>query len=473
MNMTRGRNSTGPVQVKTFRLNMKGRFLMTIHDFAVRITGPMRPCRPLLIQAMYVCCFLLAPSFSTAAGEEILLQVGSFSVSGDSFAMNYYRTLEEQGSPEDLDRRVEDTLRDLREQLVLASAGREAGLEEDPSVARLLASLRSRLLSEVYLEKHVVEPARAAARHLAADGAEMSEDELFSRERESRMRQAVDEALAAAGLSVDEEALAAAVEGKVEDAVVARIGDDEIRYSDLVPGMQKVFHPGDSQETMAGVARIVLRTGLTGKVIAMAAEKEGYGGEPRLRERMVLLTARTLADSYLSRNVYSGLKASRDDLESYYEEHREDFRRGREKKIHEIMVGDREKAQRVLDEIKGGGDFAVLVKKYSEGATRENGGFLCYCREGDMVPSLDRAVSGLRAGEFSDIVKSPFGFHVLLCTGESEGRIPPFEEAVREVEGKVMERLRRDAYEGALRQLEGKHIVNFNEELYERIKGGS
>lgn len=74
----------------------------------------------------------------------------------------------------------------------------------------------------------------------------------------------------------------------------------------------------------------------------------------------------------------------------------------------------RRTAEQVLDELREGGDFEVLARRYSDDpGTRERGGDLGWFRPGRMVPEFERAVLAMRPGQTSGIVETDFGFHII------------------------------------------------------------
>ena len=71
-------------------------------------------------------------------------------------------------------------------------------------------------------------------------------------------------------------------------------------------------------------------------------------------------------------------------------------------------------AEKVLAEVKKGGDFAELAKKYSEDEqSKALGGDLDYFSQGRMVPEFDAAAFALAPGAVSELVKTSFGFHII------------------------------------------------------------
>lgn len=84
-----------------------------------------------------------------------------------------------------------------------------------------------------------------------------------------------------------------------------------------------------------------------------------------------------------------------------------------EVRARHILVGTRDDALRLLDEIRRGRDFAELAKAHSLGPSGARGGDLGYFRETDMVPEFGTAAFALAAGEVSQPVKTQFGWHLI------------------------------------------------------------
>jgi peptidyl-prolyl cis-trans isomerase D len=91
------------------------------------------------------------------------------------------------------------------------------------------------------------------------------------------------------------------------------------------------------------------------------------------------------------------------------------------------------RADALLARAKKGEDFARLATQASEDSgTAKKGGDLGWNPKGRMVKEFDEAQFALKPGEISDLVKSPFGYHIIKVEGVREGDVP-VEEAKREL----------------------------------------
>jgi len=73
-------------------------------------------------------------------------------------------------------------------------------------------------------------------------------------------------------------------------------------------------------------------------------------------------------------------------------------------------------AEAVLAKVKAGADFAALAKQYSEDGSKDAGGDLDFFGRGAMVKEFEDAAWALQPGQVTDLVKTPYGFHIIKLT---------------------------------------------------------
>lgn len=85
-------------------------------------------------------------------------------------------------------------------------------------------------------------------------------------------------------------------------------------------------------------------------------------------------------------------------------------------------------AEGVLAQVKAGGDFAALAARHSEDeVSKTKGGDLDFFGRNSMVKEFEDAAFGMEPGQTSDLVKTPYGFHILRVTGKRPATTQPFE----------------------------------------------
>ncbi len=148
---------------------------------------------------------------------------------------------------------------------------------------------------------------------------------------------------------------------------------------------------------------------------------------------------------------------SEDDIRSYYEDHPEKYHKEAEVKARHILFSVKEdaseeevnkaqeEARKVLSEAKGGADFAELAKKHSQDpGSSKNGGDLGYFPRDRMVEAFSEAAFALKPSEISDLVRTPFGFHIIKVEEVRPEKTTPFEEAKAEIESSLKADKARD-----------------------------
>jgi parvulin-like peptidyl-prolyl isomerase len=105
--------------------------------------------------------------------------------------------------------------------------------------------------------------------------------------------------------------------------------------------------------------------------------------------------------------------------------------------VRHILLPTRERAEEVLTRLQAGEDFAFLSREYSEDvSSRERGGDMGFFPRGVMPPEVEDAAFSLDVGEISEIVESPFGFHIIQVLEREE----------REIAVEIFENLRQQTF---------------------------
>ena len=143
---------------------------------------------------------------------------------------------------------------------------------------------------------------------------------------------------------------------------------------------------------------------------------------------------------------------SPDELKSYYNEHRDQYLVPEQVNVRHILIKTplpgadgkidpkavdtaRAKAQDVLKQVKAGGNFADLAKKYSDDpGSAKNGGSYGWIGKGRMVPEFEKAAFSLPKGGTSDLVQTSYGFHIIHVDDKQDSHVKPLDEVKSQIE---------------------------------------
>jgi peptidyl-prolyl cis-trans isomerase D len=183
------------------------------------------------------------------------------------------------------------------------------------------------------------------------------------------------------------------------------------------------------------------------------SRKESYKTEPALKVRYV---------KFEPKSWVSQAEVADDEIQAYYHDHPTEFQKPKTVEARHILIevdqdADAEAAaaakkriEEVLQKARAGEDFAELAKQYSEGPSKDKGGYLgTFERDAMVKPFSDKAFS-MKSGEISDPVKTRFGWHLIKVEKVNEATTTPLAGAKDDIRNKLAdERAKQLAYDAA------------------------
>lgn len=106
------------------------------------------------------------------------------------------------------------------------------------------------------------------------------------------------------------------------------------------------------------------------------------------------------------------------------------------KKVEAQLAVKLEKAKKVLAEVKKNpAEFAKIAKENSEDpASAKQGGDLGFFAKAEMVEPFSKVAFSQKPNTISDIVKTPYGYHIILVTDRMKAGQEPFAKVKTEIE---------------------------------------
>ena len=149
-----------------------------------------------------------------------------------------------------------------------------------------------------------------------------------------------------------------------------------------------------------------------------------------------------LVEHVLESEVSPSIEVDVETTREFYELHAGQFTEGGGVRARHILIGispdasdpdkatAREHAESLRREAEGGADFEELARTHSEDpGSAANGGELGVVVRGQTVPAFEAALFALEPGDVSELVETPFGYHVIQMVEREAEHVVPFAEA--------------------------------------------
>jgi peptidyl-prolyl cis-trans isomerase SurA len=221
------------------------------------------------------------------------------------------------------------------------------------------------------------------------------------------------------------------------------------------------------------------------------AKKQGVSYED-LKEQ---IRTEVVAEQVISQEVGSKIfpRITNDEVQQFYDQHQKDLEGPEQVGLSEIMVSipapqpsaenkdnpsatpppaedpakvaEAElKAKGLWEQLQKGAKFEDVAKKSSDGPTASEGGQLGVFKRGELSKELEDKTFSLKAGEYTDVIRTKQGFIILKVHAHRPGGVPP----LKDVENQIKEAI----YSQKLNPQARIYLTKLRDEAYIDIKPG-
>lgn len=258
---------------------------------------------------------------------------------------------------------------------------------------------------------------------------------------------------------------------KAEDPVVAIVNGVKITQSELNPLIEEyrqksqktVVKPEDKVQILKGLVRRIL--------ILQQKEADDLRKEEQIIRQVRDFENRLVVGAYLNKHVGEKLTVTDEEVKGFYQNNLQKFASPPKVKARHILLRDREEAEQVLAKLKNGGNFIELAKEYSiDLPMAKEGGPMGTIEKGRTLPELEKALFTLQVGEFSGIVETRYGFHILMVDEIITTEYRPFEEVKESIKKGLLQQKEAKAFDEMATNLEKKAKIEMFEDKLQALK---
>ncbi len=194
---------------------------------------------------------------------------------------------------------------------------------------------------------------------------------------------------------------------------------------------------------------------------------EGFGEKLGLKgitleDWNIRLEERLLAEKMIRNARHFSGEISEKEALQYYENHPPLFQLKEKVRARQIVVADGEEAIQILKRLKKGESFEKLAAEKSLGPEKANGGDLGYFSPGERPVEFDHVFS-MEIGTLSEVIKSPYGYHIFRLDEKREPRQILFEEAKSGILKELRQQKEEEEYQRWFKGIKGKATVKINQ----------
>ena len=192
-----------------------------------------------------------------------------------------------------------------------------------------------------------------------------------------------------------------------------------------------------------------------------------------------------LTQKVIQQEVGGHITVTQQEIQEFYNQHKNEMQRPEQIRLSEILISTapptpaagqpapsaddvvaqaKAKADGIYAQLQKGAKFDELAKANSSGPTAPNGGDLEYFKRGTLSKQLEDQVFELKAGQYTEPIRTNQGWVILKVTEHQSEGIPP----LKEVEPQIQERLYMTKMQPALRE----YLTKLRENAYIDIKPG-
>jgi peptidyl-prolyl cis-trans isomerase SurA len=149
------------------------------------------------------------------------------------------------------------------------------------------------------------------------------------------------------------------------------------------------------------------------------------------------------------KNISSAIMISPHKVETYYVEHKDDFKEEDKVKLRMIVLTNapeadttqtRKLAEEILAKLNDGASFADMASIYSQGSQAKQQGEWDWVEKSVLRKELADVAFSLKPGEKSGVIETPGAFYIMLVEDKHEAHVKPLPEVRDEVEKLLLQK---------------------------------
>ena len=252
---------------------------------------------------------------------------------------------------------------------------------------------------------------------------------------------------------------------------LVRINDVSISFEEFQQMLEK--------QPLEGKMRLVNEKGtrdflenyvIPREVLYQEAKQKGFDKKKEILAKIEDEKRAIVIDALLEEELRGKGEVSEEEIQRYYRENQSLFTEHQEIKVRQIVVNTEPALKEAVTRLSKGESFEKIASTYNIGKFKEDGGNLGYIRRGQLAPSFaqfeEAAFSLRRKGEVSEVVSSPYGYHIIRLEDMRGSTLRPLNQVKERIRLFLQPKKRQEAYLEYVKEARSKSKVLINEKQW-------
>jgi peptidyl-prolyl cis-trans isomerase C len=251
--------------------------------------------------------------------------------------------------------------------------------------------------------------------------------------------------------------------------VVARYGGKTLTSDQVTKELERLPAPSRTYLAAPERKKQFVENLVMNDLLFEEGKKAGYLQDADV-ERQVNELRKRLVVQRVMRQYQTPPTITDEQVKAWYDQNPDLYSTTQIKASH-ILVKDEAVAKEILAELRAHPEkFADLAKEKSiDTATGQRGGDLGLFGQGRMVPEFERAAFALQVNQISEVVKTQYGYHIIIVTERKEGERKPFDQVKEPIRATLRNKAQQEQVQNYYDTLKKQAAVEIDDAALARV----
>lgn len=155
-----------------------------------------------------------------------------------------------------------------------------------------------------------------------------------------------------------------------------------------------------------------------------------------------------LVQEAIFNKVTKDVKVSDDEVKKYYDKNKAQYGTPETRSVRHVLVKQKALADRLYDQLKAGGDWKAIAKRYSQDPASKNQGGRMTATKGQLVPEFEQVAFSIGDNGISKPTKTQYGWHIIQALGPvKKSQATPYDQVKEAIRQQLLQEKRNKEME--------------------------